>query len=335
MGKLIFQTYQNRPNLEKIFAEGCNNFKPGLISKDLNDIIIESSIIYETVYDDILFKDLYNDMNKIYEKSPHELAQYFPIKSEFYKKLNKINDSYKHLYFYKCDFESSNFYKILKELSDGQIDDDILIEKANDIQNKVSKNTEGAFIWFKENDYFGIMFLNTLKNLGIKTLKHEFLHYFNWAKGNVSNDLIGNSNTYYRDIVLIQKYLNSNFGDKNFNYITNNKEFETLLNDFLNILINIKEKYFKELPNYDVARKFCNDLILKNSSLSSNIISKKDYLKNISKLDYFNDLKNKTSFLMIIFYILIQYRLEIIKHHIFGKFSKFETTYQNILKQMK
>jgi len=334
MNKIKYQIYQNRPNLNQIMIEGCNNFKPALILKDLNNIIIEDSIIFETVYDNSLFQNLYDNLDNIYEKSPHELAQYFPIKSDIYKKLNKVNDTYKHLYFYKCNFLSTNFYQILKELSNGKINEKILQKTVTEIENKVSKNTEGVFIWFKGNEYFGIMLLNTLKTLGIKTLKHEFIHYFEWAKGNISPDYVGDENVYEKEISLIQKYLNSNFTIKNFEYITNEKEFETLLNDFLDLLVKIKSKYFNNLTNYETAKKFCSELILKNSIISSEIQSKEEYLINLTNLIYFNDLKNKTSFLMIIFYILIQYRIETIKHHIFGKFSKFEKIRKNILENI-
>ena len=162
-------------------------------------------------------------------------------------------------------------------------------------------------------------------------LLSSFAFSFNWAKGNISKDFIGDSLYYEGDIKLIQKYINSNFTIKNFEYISNDKEFETLLNDFLDLLVNIKDKYFKNLSEYDCARKFVDELIYKNNMLSLKIISKEDYLKGLKNLNYFDDLKNKTSFLMIVFYVLIQYRLETIKHHIFGKFSKAEKTYQNIL----
>ena len=239
MGKIIYKTYQNRPNLEKIFIEGCDNFKPGLILKDLNNIIVENSIIYETVYDDDLFQNLYNDIDKIYELSPHQLAEYFPIKSNFYKKLKIINNSFKHLYFYKCNFKTSNFYQILKTLSAEKINDKMLNEKAEEIKNKVSENAEGAFVWFKENNYFGILFINTLKNLGIKTPKHEFIHYFEWAKGNISDDYVGDEEFYKEDIKLIQKYINSNFNEDKFKYSTTDKEFETFLIEFLDFLLKI------------------------------------------------------------------------------------------------
>ena len=132
--------------------------------------------------------------------------------------------------------------------------------------------------------------------------------------GNVSDIYSADENLYVEEFDIMKKYFNIT-GDE-FRYITQDKEYETLLNDFLDLLKKVKKIFFKNLSGHDFAYEICESLFIERTS--SMFESNEHYIKRIISLDYYDILEGQSSFLMFIIYNLLDEKLGNVKNHIYS-----------------
>lgn len=277
------------------------------------------SLINESVFKNNIFENLLNYVNKNEKDvicfNTEKLKDYFPIKSKVFRILskNKNRNNYK-LYIVKYNFNSKEDVKhILEVVCDFQPSN----VDVNLIYNDI-KNSSAMFTPLKKSKEFGILWI--YKNISsLNDFKHEFIHYLEWIDGIYGKNInfeLNEDNEYFKDQDLFMKIFH--LDDSDLDYIFDRYEYETLLNDFLNILVEIKKMYFQNLTEYDFAKRICYDL--------KKVESNKEYLNRIKNIDYFQKYFNSDniyySLMMIIGYFCMNYKIMNIKNHIFGNFDK-------------
>ena len=311
------QVLFRKPTFDEVYEMSMN--KKSLICEDVFKLNI-----FEKFYDKI------KNTNQIIECfDTEDLKDYFPIKSKIFKALckNKNLNFYK-LYVIKIDYENFKFENFLKN-----------IIKSNKIQNtyqknhlldifKMMKNDKALFTYNKQNKEFGIIWINE-NNFSLDDIKHEFIHYYEWIKNNYLKYNKKEESLKFENSDYFLKIFNVN--EDIFDYIFDRNEYQTLLNEFLDILNKIKNKFFSNLSEYEFAKMidydlFKHDLKFKNTiiNIQSNDNSNIEYLNKLKNLQYFKDLFENESFgpLMIVGYNCLNYKIINIKNHVYGYFNK-------------
>ena len=302
---------------------------------ELYEMIIDKKtfLISETVFKSSIFENLYNEIKNsdqfIKCFSTEDLKEFFPINSKIFKALckNKDMNTYQ-LYFIKTDFKNFDFDKFLKNVVGNKIIDQFKKDNLLELF-KSMKNNNALFTYNKNKNNFGIILINE-NNFSINDIQHEFIHYYEWIKGCYLKHDSKEDNLIFKDLNYFLNVFDLNEDD--LDYIFNRNEYQTLLNEFLNILNVVKNKFFNGISEYDFAKiidkdifkhdiKF-NDTIFKLNKNDSNI----EYLNKIKNLKYFNDLFKNESFgpIMIIGYNCLNYKIMNMRNHVYGKFSKKE-----------
>lgn len=299
------QILYRKPSFEEIYLS--------IINEEKNNIINES------VFENKIFKDLFNylkNMNKLIECFNTEmLKDYFSIKSKVFKILskNKNRNNYK-LYIVYNDFSNfENVKNILNEICNFKVEDN----EVNLIYDDI-KNSSGLFTPLTKSKEFGILWLYKDKS-SINDFKHKFIHYLEWVDGiygkNIKIDL-NKDDEYFEGQNKFLKLFH--LEKKELNYIFDRYEYQTLLNNFLDLLEEIKKKYFLNLTEYEFAKRICFDL--------KKIERNDEYLDKIKDIfylkEYLTSHEVNYELAMIIGYFCMDYKEMNIKNHIFGRFQK-------------
>lgn len=309
---------------ESYILKNTNHYK--LSYKQLYDILIfeqNKKIINQSVYNKTEFQELFQYINTneldIIPKSREELMQFFPVKSKPFKVLSHSlkkcsNQNIYNLIFIKTNFlNKQNIKQNINQICENkkQINIDKLYE-ALQISNAVFMPSNNKSI---ENKYKpSILWMNKNK-LILEDLFHEFIHYLEWIdqiylSGNINDKL------YFTDINIMNQFcLLFNLTVFQLQYIFDKIEYQTLLNDFLNLLVNLKLKYFIEYSGNQFARYITFNVTKKQNETDI------EYLNRIKNFKYFNQLNQDLSLAMIIGYNLIGFKYINIRNHIFGKFN--------------
>lgn len=288
--------------------------------KQLYEIIINeqknTNLINESVFKTDLFQKLFNyiinNKNRNLRFNSESLKQYFPIKSKVFKLLSKNYSTHYHkLHIVKANFSNFNDVKdILEEISNCTFKNEEI-----KIFMKKMENAFGLFTPLINNKEFSILWLDKNKS-NILDFKHEFIHYLEWMNGlyrkNININIDLNNNEYFQNQKMFEELFNFNKND--LEYIFNKKEYQTLLNNFLDILEQIKKEYFPNLSGYDFAKKITQDI--------KRVSDTTFYLNKIKNISYFKKYFNNYSLAMIIGYHCLDYQTTNIKNHIFGRFNK-------------
>lgn len=284
-----------------------------IFTEDLQNMNIIDSIIDESVYRDEWFDDFFAYASNVKQFMEHSssLMKYFKNSPGIQKTLGNHHGD---LYFEFLNFNRANFYFSLKKFTKEKVDENTLIATASDIFSK-SKYSNGITITFPNERNFCLIFIDSSCSIDRQknSLKHEFIHYLEWLEGKHKTTTSFDDNYYKEELRLLHKYLN--VYKENLDYATSSNEYMTLLNDFLESLKHVKSKWYKDLANYDFSKKIVELLFRKSEE------SNEDYLKRVSKLVVFRMLKDKSSFLMVLFFNMINEKTTNIKNHIFGYFN--------------
>lgn len=274
-----------------------------------------NNIITESVFKSELFKSLFNDIKTKSQLffTTEDLKQYFPINSKVFKILskNKNQNQYK-LYVFHNDFSNKETVKtcLLNICADNTFDD-------NDINSVFYglKHAFGMFTVIPNNNEFAMLWVKP--NQSLEDFSHEFIHYLEWIGGiygrNIKIDLSEENNLFENED---EFKLLFDLSDEDIEYIFNKAEYQTLLNDFLNKLANLKQKYYSNLTGHQFSRTICFFLLRDRSE------TVKQYLEKINLFEYFNELNSNYDLAMIVGYNCLNYKITNIKNHIFGRFIK-------------
>ena len=294
------QILNRKPTFDEVFSSIKNN-------------LYVNNIITESVFKSDLFKSLFNDIKTKSQLffTTEDLKQYFPINSKIFKILSKNKNQNKYkLYVFHNDFSNKEIVKtcLLNICADNTFDD-------NDINSIFYnlKHTLGMFTVIPNNNEFAMLWVNT--NQSLEDFSHEFIHYLEWFGGiygrNIKIDLSEENNLFENED---EFKLLFDLRDDDIEYIFNKAEYQTLLNDFLNKLTNLKQKYYSNLTGHQFSRKICFLLLRdKNETV-------KQYLDKINSFEYFNELNSNYDFAMIVGYNCLNYKITNIRNHIFGQF---------------
>lgn len=278
----------------------------------------KNNIINESVFKTEIFKNLFNDLkneNKLIKCFHTEmLKDYFPIKSKIFKILskNKNRNNYK-LYIIYGDFSNfENVKNVLNEICNFKVENKDINLIYGDI-----KNSSGLFTPLNKSIEFGILWLYKNKST-INDFKHEFIHYLEWIDGiygkNIKIDLNEDEEYFENQNKFLKLF---HLDEEDLEYIFDKYEYQTLLNNFLDLLEEIKQKHFLNLTGYEFAKRICFNL--------KKIGSNDEYLDKIKNLSYLNEYLNSNEvnypLAMVIGYICMDYKVMNIKNHIFGKFN--------------
>jgi hypothetical protein len=164
------------------------------------------------------------------------------------------------------------------------------------------------------NKEFGIIWLNNKSS--ITDFQHEFIHYLEWINGIYFTKHHAELDTNY----FPEQYMFTEIfrlTDEQCDYIFESNEYQTLVNDFLNTLLKLKQMYFTEISNHEFAQDIVYSLF---KNRSEDIC---DYLQRVKQCEYFNELYklNKICFAMIVGYNCLNYKIQNLKNHIFGFFK--------------
>ena len=307
----VISEHDKGPKAIKILSEDFDNIK-------------KYNVIYETVFRNIIFEQFYNLLKKNSLTNTNisfktsELENYFP-KSWIITRYLKQSNPNTHFLYISILNDFKNKEELLNHLNfwkfeEFKIDDETFLKIYNEIQN-----SRAEFFEFNTNKY-SLMILK--KDFTIDDIRHEFGHYINWLKdkeerfeSNVASFLnIGEEN--FKGLEYFLKIFKCSLDS--LNYMMREGEYETLLNDFLNSLKDIKSKYYSNLSNYEFAKFISENLLLTSDKYTSVI----NYLEEIQKLPFFNDIKNKIEFKFILYHNILGVKITNIKNHIFGFFGK-------------
>lgn len=288
---------------------------------EIYEMIMAKHIISEYVFDSTKFQKLYDFILKENKSincfTTQKLLEFFDIKSKIFKILskNKNINSYQ-LYVVITDKSNENIKNIITEIC-ADIDKNVLDDEDIQIIYKSFRLAAGLFTPLNDSTDFGILWLSD--KIDLNTFAHEFIHYIEWLSGIYGKDIkinLDENETYFSDQDLFLKMFNC--AEPDLDYIFNKFEYQTLLNDFLNSLENIYQKYYSDkISQYEFARlinyHFYNDC--KNISA---------YLNKVNSFEYFDELNKNDSFglIMVVGYNCIKYKQMNISNHIFGKFKK-------------
>ena len=329
--KMRLKTKFTRRYLNDMWIEGMNaeDLYPVLVLEDLDHIQFAGSILKESVIRDETVEALFNYISTKNDKRTlmtlKEVMEYVPVGAKQFKTLQKANKSKFKLYVDICNFSSTDFFLELKYFSQDAIPNDKLIEKSIELTSKLNKYTEGGFVTFNGNDEFGILFLNSRNGVNITTFKHEFLHYLNWIKGAFKSFTTADESFYKEEIAAIRKHMNPQFYQDHFDYMTASNEYESLLSNFLDLLKEVKNDYFKDMDGSEFARMICDIIEFRHSRHNLGETDTFDtYFKRLSEQVFFNNVKKNLSFVMVVFFELIDNKTTNIKNHIFGYFLRNE-----------
>ena len=303
-----------------------SDFYSALYKEDLNHIHIHNDIINEDVLKDETINELFNNVikNKRTLMNIEEILDYIPLNTNWYRLLRKSKYDRHRLYVDICDFSATNFFNELKYFSKDKISNDELIFKAIELASKLTEHTDGAFITFDNHTEFGIMFINETKGLNLFTFKHELLHYLNWIKGSYKNPVTADESFYEKEINIICSIINKNFSSDYLEYLTSSHEYDSLLNNFLDLLKNIKSKYFNDMKPHDFAKMIVGIIKKNYGSMNCSEITREtdeDYCRKLMSYDFFKEIKNQASFDMIVFFMMIKHKVTNITNHIYGSFT--------------
>ena len=319
------KTIKHRRSLNDFFiadSMNANDLYSALYLEDLDKIRVHDDIIDESVLRDDVLQELfdYSTSNRRTLMTVKEVMNHLPIGSKQYKTLKKSSSNEHRLYVDICDFSGTDFFEELKYFSKNELPNNVLIAKSVELTNKLNRYTEGGFITFDNHREFGILFLNAKTGVNMFTFKHEIIHYFNWVKGAFKTSTSAEESFYENEVKAIHNSINPNFYVDNLTYVTSSNEYESLLNNFLDLLKDIKRKYFNEMTRYDFAKMIVNVIEYRRSKLSGDE-GWDEYFNRLKSQQFFKDLKKQSSFSMIVFFNLINYKVTNIKNHIFGVFS--------------
>jgi len=273
------------------------------------------NIINESVFKLSLFEQLFNyikNLGKITCFTTDRLLDFFPINSKVFKILNhnKNLNNYK-LYIFKDNFSTKDDIKNILEQTCG---DEFNITE--DVLNLIYEDLNSSYAMFtglEDRKDFGIIWLYK-DNFNIDDIQHEFIHYLEWMDKEYGRK-INIDGLYFDEQETFQlMFLITN---NDFEYIFDKSEYQTLLNNFLNQLENLKDKYFKELSDYRFARYIVFNILRdKNESV-------KQYLNKVQSFKYFKELLlcSTFGFEMVVGYNCLNYKITNIKNHIFGRFK--------------
>ena len=304
-----------------IFSENSNqilNRKPTFdeVLRSIKNNLYNNDIITESVFKSELFKSLFNDIKTKSQLffTTEDLKQYFPINSKIFKILSKNKNQNKYkLYVFHNDFSNKEIVKtcLLNICADNTFDD-------NDINSVFYglNNAFGMFTVIPNNNEFAMLWVKTDQSL--EDFSHEFIHYLEWIGGiygrNIKIDLSEENSLFENED---EFKLLFDLRDDDIEYIFNKAEYQTLLNDFLNILTNLKQKYYSNLTGHQFSRQICF-LLLRDKHETV-----KQYLDKINSFEYFNELNSNYDLAMIVGYNCLNYKITNIKNHIFGRFINY------------
>ena len=292
--------------------------------KDVYDSFINkqnknNTIINESVFKQTLFENLYNHIKQhnqlITIFSTEQLKDFFQPNSKVFKILRKNNNTnnYKLCVVYGDFSTKEKVYDILTEVCN----DSIKFDKFDAINIFYSlKHAKGMFTPFNQNKQLSMLWVK--QDSTIEYFQHEFIHYLEWiGKCYGQNIQISklDENLWFEGQESFKQLFELQTDD--FNYIFNKHEYQTLLNDFLNKLQQLKIDYFNDLDGNHFARMICYKLLRDSSK------TVEQYLQQIKSFEYFDQLKPFTSysFPMIVGYNCLNYKIPNIKNHIYGLFN--------------
>lgn len=285
-----------------------------ILKEDLqNSKIIDSIIINEVVYRDEWFDNFFDYASKSRRLTEHSssLIEYFDGAPAIQKTLRKHHGD---LYLEFLNFKKADFYISLKWFTKDKVDENALIDKANDLYAK-SKFSDGITVSFPDERRFALIYIDSSKPIVEQksALKHEFIHYLEWLEGKHKQTYSVDLDYYEDELKLLHKHFGI-YAD-HLSYATSSDEYITLLNSFMELLDSVRIKLYKDFSGRDFAVKIVELLFKKNDETNE------EYLLRIKKLVFFNMLKDKPAFLLVVFFNMINEKVTNIKNHIFGYFN--------------
>ena len=133
------------------------------------------------------------------------------------------------------------------------------------------KHAFGMFTVIPNNNEFAMLWVKN--NQSLEDFSHEFIHYLEWVGGiygrNIKIDLSEENRLFENEDEFKSLF---DLRDDDIEYIFNKAEYQTLLNDFLNKLTNLKQKYYSNLTGHQFARKICFLLFSLNNPNHNDIL---------------------------------------------------------------
>ena len=286
---------------------------------ELYNSLISEHVISEYVFESDLFQSLYNYIKENKNKPIHlfttqKLLEFFNPKTKIFKVLqkNKNLNNYQ-LYVVVSDKSQEHIQNVIKlicaDFNENPLDNED-IEAIYDL----FKFADGLFTPLIHSTEFGILWLSDTANL--TTFTHEFIHYIEWISGiygkNIKINLDDNCE-YFKGQAEFLKLFKGDETD--LQYIFNKYEYQTLLNEFLDLL----SKIYKNLDDNISEYEFAKDV---NYYLFNDCSDVLTYLNKVKTFKYFKELnKNSFGLMMVVGYNCLKYKQMNIKNHIFGRFK--------------
>lgn len=299
------------------FNRQYNKFIKGL----KNDLIVSQSNLVNMKQINVITEDVFKDEEflKLFEyvmnferdmiiMRPFEIAEYFPLKSKIRKGLCKrFFKKYLYISILK-DLSTKEIIKHLKFWTKLDEDNDELKSTLNEILDSFA--TSDAIFYIFENDDKGLMFI-LRDECEISDFRHEFIHYWHWAK-NEESDIIINSTTLLKNNELLKKFIDMfQIPFDVIDYFCGLEEYEPLMNDAISELKDLKNRNFNELSQNEY-----HNLILNSFFYKWKKDTKFTYLEKLKNSQFFNFIMNSHYLQYIVFCVLIDYNMLNIKNHI-------------------
>jgi len=311
----------------KIFLNRFNDFYREFLKHHSNELVIlENDLSKMKLDDSIIMEDIFKldefvkllDFIRSSEEdnmilNPREMADYFPVKSKIRRKLLKPYFD-KPLYVSLIDENSiDNIENAVSFWTNLNEDNEEFRRFVADVYNSFSDATA---LFYMSDSEKGIMFLKK-DEFSIEDLRHEFIHYYRWALKDDTNEEIDVDDLYkkYR-IQLAEMEESFDCTEDDFEYFCIFDEFETLLNDAVDSLLEIRDSMFSDLSHSEYA-----DLVFRTFFYDKKKMNSIGYLDKLLQSSFLNEIKNRISLKFIVFNVVIGYNVNRMKTHIFSELT--------------